>query len=117
MILLGLAMGGRIETFVGISGVGDLFATAVSRLSRNYRVGRALGEGRSLQAALQEIGQVAEGVETAAAALMLARKHQVQMPVFEAAEAIIKGTLKPMDAVGLLMERMTRTEGIVVVGS
>jgi glycerol-3-phosphate dehydrogenase (NAD(P)+) len=114
MIILGLAMGGRMETFVGISGVGDLFATAVSRLSRNYRVGRALGEGRTLQSALQEIGQVAEGVETAAAALMLARRHQVQMPVFEAAEAVIKGTLKPFDAVGLLMERMTRTEGIVV---
>lgn len=114
MIILGLALGGRIETFIGISGVGDLFATAVSRLSRNYRVGRALGEGRLLHEALREIGQVAEGVETAGAVLKLARQHQVQVPVFEAAEAVIMGRLKPAEAVGLLMERMTRTEGIVV---
>jgi glycerol-3-phosphate dehydrogenase (NAD(P)+) len=114
MILLGLAMGGRIESFIGLAGVGDLFATAVSRLSRNYRVGRALGEGRTLQQALAEIGQVAEGVETAGVVLKLARQHQVQMPVFEAADAVLKDALKPADAVGLLMERMTRTEGIVL---
>lgn len=113
-ILLGLAMGGRLETFVGIAGVGDLFATAVSRLSRNYRVGRALGEGRSLHAALEEIGQVAEGVDTADSVLQLARRHHVQMPVFETAAAVIKGGVRPLEAVSLLMERMTRTEGIAL---
>ncbi len=114
MILMGLAMGAEVETFLGIAGVGDLFATAVSRLSRNYRVGRALGEGRSLAEALKEIGQVAEGVGTVDAALKLARQKGVSLPVFEAASAVLAGSLKPADAVGLLMERMTRTEGVVL---
>ena len=114
IITLGLAMGGKLETFVGIAGVGDLFATAVSRLSRNYRVGRALGEGRTLKEALQEIGQVAEGVVTAEAVVKLSRKHNVQTPVFEATAAVIDGRLKPADAVALLMERMTKSEGIIV---
>lgn len=115
MILLGLAMGGRIESFVGIAGVGDLFATASSQLSRNYRVGRMLGEGKTLRNALDSIGQVAEGAETADSVLRLARQHQVQVPVFEAAAAVIRGALKPLDAVGMLMERMTKEEGIVVI--
>jgi glycerol-3-phosphate dehydrogenase (NAD(P)+) len=113
VILLGLAMGGKLESFLGIAGVGDLYATAVSRLSRNYRVGRSLGEGQTLQQALHEVGQVAEGVDTAEAAVALARRHQVETPVFEAAAAVVHGSLKPLDAVTLLMERMTRTEGIV----
>jgi glycerol-3-phosphate dehydrogenase (NAD(P)+) len=114
MIILGLAMGAKIETLLGISGVGDLFATAVSRLSRNYRVGRSLGEGKTLKDALAEIGQTAEGVDTAEAVLKLAKQHDLQVPVFEAAAAVLRGSLRPADAVGLLMERMTRTEGIVI---
>lgn len=114
IITLGLAMGGKLETFVGIAGVGDLFATAVSRLSRNYRVGRAIGEGRSLKEALQEVGQVAEGVVTAEAVVKLSRKHNVQTPVFEATAAVIESRLKPADAVALLMERMTKSEGILI---
>lgn len=114
MILLGLAMGGRIESFIGIAGVGDLFATASSQLSRNYRVGRMLGEGKTLREALESVGQVAEGAETADSVLRLAKDHGVQVPVFEATAMVIRGALKPLDAVGMLMERMTRTEGIVI---
>lgn len=113
MILVGLAMGGKIESFIGIAGVGDLFATASSQLSRNYRVGRMLGEGKTLRAALDSIGQVAEGAETAESVLRLAKQLDVQVPVFEATARVISGALKPFDAVGMLMERMTRTEGIV----
>lgn len=113
MTLLGMAMGARMETFMGIAGVGDLFATAVSRLSRNYRVGLALGQGRPLGEALEEIGQVAEGVTTSECAGVLSRKHQVAMPVFDGAEAVIRQRLRPQDAVAMLMERMPKTEGLL----
>lgn len=112
MILLGRAMGAREETFMGIAGVGDLFATAVSKLSRNYRVGVALGQGTSIAEALQAIGQVAEGVTTSECAGVLARRHHVAMPVFDAIEAVLRQRLRPLEAVGMLMERMPKTEGL-----
>ncbi|HEY0867882.1 MAG TPA: NAD(P)H-dependent glycerol-3-phosphate dehydrogenase [Fimbriimonas sp.] len=105
MSRLGEAMGGRHSTFLGPAGVGDLFATAASRLSRNYRVGRKLGEGATLDEALREVGQVAEGVPTAVAALQLAKEHRVDVPVFAAVEAVINGRLAPPEAVAILMER------------
>ncbi|MER3495875.1 MAG: glycerol-3-phosphate dehydrogenase, partial [Armatimonadota bacterium] len=109
---LGLAMGGRLETFLGIAGVGDLFATAASPLSRNNRVGRALGEGKSLADALAEVGQTAEGVPTAEAAVTLCRRHGVNAPVLTMIEAIIRGQLRARDGVAMLMERSTRDEGL-----
>lgn len=111
MTVLGLAMGAKIETFMGVAGVGDLFATAVSTLSRNYRVGRAIGEGVSLQEAVRTIGQVAEGIPTSEAALVLARKNQVPTPIFEAVENVVRGRMKPMEGVARLMERMPKSEG------
>jgi glycerol-3-phosphate dehydrogenase (NAD(P)+) len=112
MILLGRAMGARVETFLGIAGVGDLFATASSKLSRNYRVGRALGEGRSVSAALQEIGQVAEGLSTAESVMVLSRRYQVEIPVFGAVEAVVRGRMRPVDGVATLMDRSTKDEGL-----
>ncbi len=105
MARLGLVMGARMDTFLGPAGVGDLFATAVSRLSRNYRLGRALGEGHSLEAALSELGQVAEGVPTCHAASLLAIQHNVEMPVFAAVGAVLSGRVQPIQAVAMLMER------------
>lgn len=110
---LGLAMGARVETFMGIAGVGDLFATAVSTLSRNYRVGRSIGEGFALREAVEKVGQVAEGVPSSESALVLGRKHQVPMPMFEAIESVIRGRVRPMDAVSMLMERMPKAEGFL----
>ncbi len=107
---IGLAMGGRIETFMGIAGVGDLFATASSSLSRNYRVGRYIGEGISLHEALEKVGQVAEGVNTAEAILVLARRRMVRLPVMEAIDTVLRGKLRPLEAVGLLMEQMPKRE-------
>jgi glycerol-3-phosphate dehydrogenase (NAD(P)+) len=112
MILLGTAMGARMETFLGIAGVGDLFATASSSLSRNYRAGLSLGKGNDLPSTLEAIGQVVEGVWTSESAQILARKHDVEMPVFLAIESVIHGKVEPLRAVGMLMERMTLTEGI-----
>ncbi len=105
MARLGVAMGGRMETFLGPAGVGDLFATANSRLSRNYRIGEALGSGHSLHDALQEIVQVAEGVPTSEATQVLARQYGVEMPVFAAVEGVIRGVIRPAQAVAMLMDR------------
>ncbi|MEQ1822357.1 MAG: NAD(P)H-dependent glycerol-3-phosphate dehydrogenase [Fimbriimonadaceae bacterium] len=110
MSKLGVALGGRLETFMGIAGVGDLFATAASKLSRNYRVGYALGQGRALKDALEEIGQVAEGVPTSEAALILARRHQMVLPTFEAVDNTLKSRIRPSEAVALLMERSPKSE-------
>lgn len=111
-ILLGTAMGGRLETFLGIAGVGDLFATAASPLSRNTRVGRALGAGLTLAEAIAEVGQTAEGVPTSEAVGALARRHGVELPLFAGIEAVVRGRLRPADGVALLMERTTREEGL-----
>ncbi len=110
MARLGLAMGGRIETFLGPAGVGDLFATAASGLSRNYRLGRCLGQGQTLEAALEEIGQVAEGVPTSEAVQLLARRHNVSVPVFAAVESVLHGKVGARKAVGLLMDKSPKVE-------
>lgn len=112
MIRLGKALGAKPETFVGVAGVGDLFATANSRLSRNYQVGLALGGGSSLEEAVASIGQVAEGVPTSEAVMRLARTHGVEMKIFEMAHEVIRGRLNPREAVRLLMERTPKYEGI-----
>lgn len=110
MACLGTRMGARLETFFGIAGVGDLFATANSRLSRNYRVGEGLGQGHALPDILRELGQVAEGVSTAESAIMLARRHQVEVPIMEAIYDVVRGQLRPVDAVSRLMERLPKRE-------
>ncbi|MHB8638007.1 MAG: NAD(P)H-dependent glycerol-3-phosphate dehydrogenase [Fimbriimonadaceae bacterium] len=112
MLTLGLAMGAKAESFMGIAGIGDLFATAASSLSRNYRLGRALGTGSKLAAAIDAVGQVAEGVPTAEAAVQLARRHGVSMPIFESIEAVLRGRMDAKRGVALLMERETPDENI-----
>jgi glycerol-3-phosphate dehydrogenase (NAD(P)+) len=112
MIAYGAAQGGRLETFIGIAGVGDLIATAGSKLSRNYRIGYSLGQGKHLAEALTEIGQVAEGVGTAEAAMHIARSHGIQMPIFEMIDSVLREKIAPKAAVSLLMERFTREEGL-----
>ncbi len=110
---IGLALGARLDTFLGIAGVGDLFATATSRLSRNYRVGRALGEGKELNQALAEIGQVAEGVPTCEVAVRLARRLGTPAPICEATYAVLHSRVTARRAVTELMERIPRKEGVL----
>jgi glycerol-3-phosphate dehydrogenase (NAD(P)+) len=112
MITYGLAHGGRLETFIGIAGVGDLFATASSKLSRNYRLGFALGSGKHVSEALREIGQVAEGINTAEAVMHVARHEGIQIPVFEMIDGVVREKIAARGAVALLMERFTREEGL-----
>lgn len=109
---LGLKRGAKIETFLGVAGVGDLFATANSRLSRNHRVGVALGKGMSLQAALDSVGQVAEGVPTCEAAVKAAHSLGVDVPVMKGVYAVIRGDLPPKEVVRRFMERVTLQEGL-----
>lgn len=110
MVRLGMAMGAKMETFLGLAGVGDLFATASSTLSRNYRVGRALGEGTSLSEAVDSLGQVAEGVPTCEVAVKVAQSLGVKVPLMDTLYAVIHGQIRANEAVGRLMERNTLRE-------
>ncbi|MFQ3587267.1 MAG: NAD(P)H-dependent glycerol-3-phosphate dehydrogenase, partial [Fimbriimonadaceae bacterium] len=98
---------------LGVAGVGDLFATAVSTLSRNYRVGRMVGEGMSISAALEAVGQVAEGVSTSEAVLVMAERLGVEVPVLTAIESVLLGRVEAQVAVSLLMERQPKREGFL----
>ena len=88
-IRLGVAQGAQVNTFLGLSGVGDLIATGGSRLSRNYRVGYALGQGRGLDDILAELGQVAEGVPTTRVLCDLAARSGVELPLCAALHAVL----------------------------
>jgi glycerol-3-phosphate dehydrogenase (NAD(P)+) len=114
VLALGVAMGCKFETFLGIAGIGDLIATATSVLSRNYRVGLSLGKGETLRDSIHKLGQVAEGVPTSEAVIQLSRKYEVSMPVFEAIEAVLRGKITPQRGVAALMERQTPHEGIAL---
>ena len=87
----GKFFGAKDETFIGLSGVGDLFLTASSVLSRNYRVGLGLASGKSLEQILGELGEVAEGVYTAKAIVEIAKKHQIYTPIANEVFAILGG--------------------------
>lgn len=110
MARLGAACGARAETFYGLSGVGDLLATAASRLSRNWRVGEGLARGEPLPAILQRLGQVAEGVTTARAVQTLAARAGVEMPVCEAVARCLFHEAAPGTEVAGLMARAPREE-------
>jgi glycerol-3-phosphate dehydrogenase (NAD(P)+) len=110
MARLGVALGGRAETFMGLSGLGDLVLTATGDLSRNRRVGLLLAAGRALPQILAELGHVAEGVLTAAVVLRRAQALGVEMPITEGVVAVLEGRLAPAEAVGALMRREARAE-------
>jgi glycerol-3-phosphate dehydrogenase (NAD(P)+) len=108
---LAVACGGRRETLAGLSGVGDLVLTCTGSLSRNRTVGQALGEGRKLPEILQSLGgKVAEGVHTTHAALGLARKHNIEMPITEQMELILTKGKDPREAIKELMLRPGKDE-------
>ncbi|WP_077034202.1 NAD(P)H-dependent glycerol-3-phosphate dehydrogenase [Pelomonas sp. KK5] len=110
MLRLGLALGARAETFMGLSGMGDLVLTATGDLSRNRRVGMLLADGKALPQILAELGHVAEGVYSAPTVLARARERGVEMPITEAVVAVLEGRLGAADAVDLLMGRQARPE-------
>ena len=107
---LGLALGARAETFMGLSGLGDLVLTATGELSRNRRVGLLLAAGQRLPDVLQALGHVAEGVLSAATVLARARALGVEMPITEAVVEVLEGRVAPAQAMVRLMARQSRAE-------
>jgi len=107
---LGVALGGRAETFMGLAGAGDLILTATGDLSRNRRVGLELARGRRLDAVLAGLGHVAEGVRSAAEVARLGRARGVEMPVTDAVQAVLEERLVPAAAAELLLARDPKRE-------
>lgn len=112
MTRLGVALGARPDTFMGLSGLGDLVLTATGDLSRNRRVGLLLAEGRTLQQAVDSLGHVAEGVYSARTVVARARHVGVEMPIAEAVVELLDGRVAPAEAVAALMGRDPATENI-----
>jgi glycerol-3-phosphate dehydrogenase (NAD(P)+) len=110
MTRLGVALGARPDTFMGLSGMGDLVLTATGDLSRNRRVGLLLAQGQTLQQAVDSLGHVAEGVYCARTVAQRAAGLGVDMPITEAVVALLDGRLALADAVGLLMGRDPASE-------
>lgn len=107
---LGLAMGANTMTFNGLSGIGDLIVTCTSMHSRNRRCGILIGEGKSLEDALEEVKMVVEGVYSAKAALDLANKFNVELPIIEKVNAVLFDGADPGQAVDDLMNRKKKFE-------
>jgi glycerol-3-phosphate dehydrogenase (NAD(P)+) len=107
---LGMAMGGKFETFSGLSGIGDLVVTCASMHSRNRRAGILIGQGKSMQEAMDEVKMVVEGVYSAKAALELAKKYEVEMPIVKAVNEILFENKAPGDAINDLMIRDKKIE-------
>jgi len=107
---LGVALGGKAETFMGLTGAGDLILTATGDLSRNRRVGLALARGEALAGILGGLGHVAEGVHSARETLRHAARAGVEMPITQAVNAVLQGRLTPPQAVERLLARDAKQE-------
>ncbi len=110
MTRLGVALGARAETFMGLSGLGDLVLTATGDLSRNRQVGMGLAQGRSLPDVLHSLGHVAEGVYSARTVVQRATLLGVDMPIVSAVAAVLQGEVSPTQAVSMLMVRGAKGE-------
>lgn len=105
---LGVAMGGRSETFAGLSGIGDLIVTCASKHSRNRRAGVLMGQGKSYKEAMEEVNMVVEGVYSAKAAFSLSKKYGIEMPLIEMVNRVLFEDLDTTEAMNQLLTR-TRT--------
>ncbi len=107
---LGMALGGRLETFAGLAGMGDLVLTCMGALSRNRSVGVALGRGKALDQILSETREVAEGVKTSKSAKELADRHQIEMPITAEMYRVLYDGESPRSALQRLMTRTLKAE-------
>ena len=107
---LGVAMGGKLETFYGLTGIGDLIVTCASMHSRNRRAGILIGQGYTMEQAMDEVKMVVEGVYSAKAAMGLAKKYDVQLPIIEEVNAILFDGQPADEAVRNLMLRDKKIE-------
>ncbi len=109
---LGIAMGGNLETFGGLSGIGDLIVTCASVHSRNRRAGVLMGQGKTYKEAMDEVKMVVEGVYSAKAALSLSKKYNIEMPIVEMVNRVLFEDLKACDATALLLGRTKTSESV-----
>ncbi len=107
---LGIAMGADATTFLGLAGAGDLWLTCTGDLSRNRRVGLALGRGESLSDIVNSMNEVAEGVRTTEGACELGRRHGVELPIAAMVDELIRGKITPEEGARRLMSRQLRSE-------
>ena len=107
---LGVKMGGAIESFTGLTGIGDLIVTCASVHSRNRKAGYLMGQGKSMQEAMDEVQMVVEGVYSAKAARKLAQKYEVSMPIVEQVNAVLFEGKNAAQAVDELMLRESKSE-------
>ena len=110
MLRLNRELGGRPETLMGLAGMGDLVLTCTGDLSRNRRLGLALGRGQGIEEAVREIGQVVESIQTADEVMRLARRHGVELPIAEAVHAVLHGDITPAEGLSQLMSREQKAE-------
>jgi len=110
MIRLGQAFGAEASTLAGLSGLGDLILTCASGQSRNYGLGRALGSGQPLAAAIAGQSGISEGLYTASVAVALARRHGIEAPLCEAVDAVLSGASSPDEEIARLLSRPLRSE-------
>jgi glycerol-3-phosphate dehydrogenase (NAD(P)+) len=110
MLRLNLAIGGRAETLMGLAGLGDLVLTCTGDLSRNRRLGLALGRGQTLDDAVREIGQVVESVQTADEVMRLADRHGVELPIASNVRDVLHGGITPAEGLARLLAREQKAE-------
>ena len=107
---LGVALGGKYETFYGLTGLGDLIVTCLSEHSRNRTAGKLMGQGKTLEEARNQIGMVIEGVDNIEVAYELAKKYNVDMPIVNAVYDMLYNNLSPKEGVTMLMTRDKKSE-------
>lgn len=110
MLRLNHAIGGKAETLMGLAGLGDLVLTCTGDLSRNRRLGLALGRGQSIEDAVREIGQVVESVQTADEVMRQAQRHDIELPISSAVQQVLHGEITPAEGLRLLLAREQKPE-------
>jgi len=110
MLRLNVAIGGKVETLMGLAGLGDLVLTCTGDLSRNRRLGLALGRGQSIADAVREIGQVVESIQTADEVMRQADRHGVELPITSTVRDVLHGGITPAEGLRRLMAREQKPE-------
>ena len=110
MLRLGAALGARAETLMGLAGLGDLVLTCTGDLSRNRRLGLALGRGVSIADAVAEIGQVVESVQTVDTVMQLATRHGIELPITAHVQRVLHEEITPAEGMRALLAREQKPE-------
>ena len=110
MLRLNVAIGGKVETLMGLAGLGDLVLTCTGDLSRNRRLGLALGRGQSIEDAVREIGQVVESIQTTDEVMRQAERHGIELPISSTVRDVLLGSITPAAGLKRLMAREQKPE-------